>query len=50
MRDLQKRKLIERLVEHTGPFHTKYRLTSKGKALVDYLIVIRKLILAEPKK
>lgn len=45
LRDLIKRKLIDRLVEPTTPIQTTYKLTDKGLKLVQLLINIQKLVL-----
>jgi DNA-binding HxlR family transcriptional regulator len=44
LRDLLKRKLINRTVETTKPIQTRYELTEKGSKLVQLLIGIQKLI------
>ena len=44
LRDLQKRKLIERVVVHAQPIQTKYHLTSKGHEVVELLARLQKLI------
>ena len=45
LRDLSKRKLIERMVETTKPIQTRYKLSDKGSKLVQQLINIQKLVI-----
>ncbi len=45
LRDLLKRKLIDRTVETGKPIQTKYKLTEKGTKLVQTLINLQKLVL-----
>ena len=49
LRDLQRRRLVRRLVESTTPVHTNYMLTPKGKTLAGHLIAIRELVPIERK-
>ncbi len=45
LRDLSKRKLIDRMVETTKPIQTHYKLSDKGTKLVQQLTAIQKLVL-----
>ncbi|MEO9308584.1 MAG: winged helix-turn-helix transcriptional regulator [Nitrososphaera sp.] len=45
LRDLSKRKLIDRMVETTKPIQTRYKLTDKGTKLVQQLFNVQKLVL-----
>ncbi|OLB92582.1 MAG: hypothetical protein AUH25_00215 [Thaumarchaeota archaeon 13_1_40CM_38_12] len=44
LRDLTKRKLIERTVEPTSPIQTRYKLTEKGSKVIQLLTNIQKLV------
>jgi len=44
LRDLTKRKLIDRIVEPTTPIRTTYKLTDRGIKLVQLLINIQKIV------
>jgi len=44
LRDLQADGLIERKVEATRPVQTRYRLTPKGRGVVEHLALIKKLV------
>lgn len=44
LRDLSKRKLIDRTVETTKPIQTRYKLSDKGIKLVQLLVNIHKLM------
>ena len=44
LQDLTARGLIDRMVEPSKPIQTKYKLSDKGKKIVQHLVEIRKLI------
>jgi DNA-binding HxlR family transcriptional regulator len=44
LRDLRRKKLIERTVEQTDPIQTRYRLTDKGREAVRLLNDLEKVM------
>jgi DNA-binding HxlR family transcriptional regulator len=45
LRDLTKRKMVERIVEPAAPIQTKYKLTEKGVRVLQLLTNLQKLVL-----